>query len=197
MEMKSLPPWSKVLMALAVVGALVGSQYVAPPLNFKESKKEIAALSQKLEQKQAEIRKGRLARAKLEELQRDIASLEQKLADLKQILPTTAEMGDLLKWINSLADQTNLELVNFTPTAQADQEFLREQPITMEVLGNYHQLGLFFDRISKYVRIINVENVRIQPNKNKKARATIHANFIAKTFVYKEEALPKGTGGGA
>ncbi len=197
MEMKNLPPWSKALVAFIVVGAIVGSQFVLPPLNFKQSRKEIAQLSQKLEQKQAEIRKGRLARAKLEELQRDIAALEQKLADLKQILPTTAEMGDLLKWINSLADQTNLELVNFTPSAQADQEFLREQPITMEVLGNYHQLGLFFDRISKYVRIINVENVKIQPNRDRKVHATIRASFIAKTFIYKDEPQAKGSGGGA
>ena len=69
----------------------------------------------------------------------------------------------------------------------------------MQVVGNYHQLGLFYDRISKYARIINVEDVRINPNMDRKVKATIRADFVAKTYIYKEEkaAPQKGPGGGA
>jgi type IV pilus assembly protein PilO len=195
MTLKNLPPWTQLAIAAGFSAAIVLSQYKLPPGDFSKKGKQIEQLSETLESKQAEIRKGRLALAKLEELQRDIASLERKLSDLRQILPTAPEMGDLLKWIKSLSDQTNLELQIFNPMPMADQEFLREQPITMEVIGNYHQLGLFFDRISKYARIINVENVRIGPNSDRAVRATIKAGFVAKTFIYKDEA-PKEEGAG-
>ncbi len=195
LSMKNMPPWTQLVFAAAFSAAVVLSQFKFPPGEFVKKQQEIKKLETTLESKQAEIRKGRAAVAKLEELQRDIVSLERKLEDLKQILPTAPEMGDLLKWIKSLSDQTNLELQTFVPLALTDQEFLREQPITMEVIGNYHQLGLFFDRISKYARIINVENVRMAPNPDRQIRATIRADFVAKTFIYRDE--PKGPGGGA
>lgn len=188
MNLKTMSPASKIGMAIAIGAALVLSQYKMAPADLSTKGKKIASLSEQLEKKEAEIRKGKQAYARLEELQRDIAGLERKLADLRQILPTQPEMGDLLKWIKSLADQTNLDLRVFNPQALAEQEFLREQPVKMEVVGNYHQLGLFYDRVSKYARIINVEDVKMQPNSDKTFRATIRATFTAKTYIYREEA---------
>lgn len=195
LTMGKMPAWGQPVAAAVFAAGLFLVQYKLPPGSFSEKKQMIGELQQNLDAKQAEIRKGEIALAKLEELQRDIAALEVKLEDLKQILPTAPEMGDLLKWIKSLADQTNLELQTFKPEALADQEFLREQPVTMQVIGNYHQLGLFYDRISKYARIINVENVKMSRNTDRTVRATIRADFVAKTFIYKDEAAGKPGGG--
>ncbi|MFN7966918.1 MAG: type 4a pilus biogenesis protein PilO [Acidobacteriota bacterium] len=188
MNLKNLPPMGQLGAALAVGVGLIFLQFKMAPADLSAKQSKVAALADQLEKKEAEIRKGKQAYAKLEELQRDIAGLERKLTDLRQILPTQPEMGDLLKWIKSLADQTNLDLRVFNPQSLAEQEFLREQPIKMEVIGNYHQLGLFFDRVSKYARIINVEDVKMQPNSDKTVRATIKATFTAKTYIYREEA---------
>jgi type IV pilus assembly protein PilO len=193
MNLKSLPPMGQLGLALAAGVGLIFLQFKMAPADLSAKQSKVAALSEQLEKKEAEIRKGKQAYAKLEELQRDIAGLERKLADLRQILPTQPEMGDLLKWIKSLADQTNLDLRVFNPQSLAEQEFLREQPIKMEVIGNYHQLGLFFDRVSKYARIINVEDVKMQPNSEKTIRATIKATFTAKTYIYREEADQQAT----
>jgi type IV pilus assembly protein PilO len=194
MDLKNLPWWGQALLALAFCGALVFSQYKMAPLNLGAKQRRIENLESKLAQTQAQIHKGRQAQAKLDELQRDIAALERKLTDLRQILPTEPELGDLLKWIKSLADQTNLELEIFNPQSLTDVEFLREQPIQMQVAGTYHQLGMFFDRISKYARIINVENVNVSPAGRGTARATIGATFTAKTFIYREQAAASGGG---
>jgi len=187
MTFKSLPWWGQLGLAAAGAGLIVFSQYKWAPANLSAQTAEIVRLKESLDKKDAEIAKGKQALAKQEELARDIASLERKLADLRQILPTQPELGDLLKWIKALADQTNLELRVFGPGSAQDQEFLREQPIRMEVHGNYHQLGMFFDRVSKYARIINVENVKITPNNDRKVRATIVSSFVAKTYVFRDE----------
>ncbi|RMG49069.1 MAG: hypothetical protein D6718_00435 [Acidobacteria bacterium] len=199
MDLKKLPWWGQIAAALgvAVVVWWFGNNFAPTELNKKAQK--IARLEETLEQKQAEIRRARRAAAQLDELQREIADLELKLADLKQILPTQPELGDLLKWIKSLADQTNLDLRVFNPQSMTEQEFLREQPIRMQVRGNYHQLGLFFDRISKYARIINVEDVKIEPNRTRNSNATIQATFIAKTYIFKnlDEDKDASRGGAA
>jgi type IV pilus assembly protein PilO len=188
MNFKKLPPMGQIGLAAAIGAGLIFLQFKMAPADLSAKQRKVATLAEQLEKKEAEIRKGKQAYAKLEELQRDIAGLERKLTDLRQILPTQPEMGDLLKWIKSLADQTNLDLRIFNPQSLAEQEFLREQPIKMEVVGNYHQLGLFFDRVSKYARIINVEDVKMIPNSDKTTRATIKATFTAKTYIYREEA---------
>lgn len=197
MNLKNLPWWGHVAIGAVVALGIwwIGHNVAPADLNEKIAQKE--NLEQELEKKQAEIRKAKQAVAKLDELEREIADLELKLADLKQILPTTAEMGDLLKWIKALADQTNLDLRVFNPQGPRDQEFLREQPIDMEVYGNYHQLGMFFDRVSKYARIINVEKVRVEPNRDRDSRSTIQSKFVAKTYIYKETEAEQAQGGDA
>lgn len=193
MDFKKLPWWGQIAIAAGISLFVLWFGYNFAPGNIKKKNRRVAGLEDQLEKRQAEIRKAKQAVAKLDELEREIADLELKLTDLRQILPTGPELGDLLKWIKSLADQTNLDLRVFNPQAPKTQEFLQEQPIGMQVKGNYHQLGLFFDRISKYSRIINVENVNVRPNDDRKVRATIDAGFVAKTFIYNEGA----DGGGA
>ena len=64
-------------------------------------------------------------------------------------------------------------------------EFYEEFPIEMQVVGRYHDLGIFLDRVSKYSRIINVDNLRIGSG-NEPGR-TIQASLTATTFVYNDE----------
>jgi len=197
MSLKNMPWWGHLVLAVVVGGLLVWLQYSMAPANLSKKQKKVAGLTAELEQKEANIRKGKLALAKLDELERDIAALELKLADLKAILPTEPELGDLLKWIKSLADQANLDLRVFNPQPLQAQELLKEQPIRMDVLGTYHQLGMFFDRVSKHARIINVEGVRINPNTDRTVRgATVASSFTAKTYIFREDAAEDAAEGG-
>jgi len=71
-------------------------------------------------------------------------------------------------------------------------EFYKEFPIQMEIEGDYHDLGVFFDRISKYSRIINVSNVVITA-KNQ-GKGSIASNFTATTFVYDDKGAQQQGG---
>jgi len=57
----------------------------------------------------------------------------------------------------------------------------------MDVVGRYHDLGIFLDRVSKYSRIINVDNLRMGNNQGG-GEKTIRASFTATTFVYDDKA---------
>lgn len=199
MNLKTMPMGAQLACAFVATAAVVASQFFWAPGEFNKKAATINELQQTLEAKNAQVRKGELAVKRLDELQRDIASLERKLADLRQILPPTPDMGDLLKWVKSLSDQTNLELISFHPAPLTDREFLKEVPIRLHVIGNYHQFGLFFDRVSKYQRIINIEQLSMGHYNGKTFRATVEADFLAKTYVYKEDekAEKKPAGGGA
>jgi type IV pilus assembly protein PilO len=184
MEFKNLPFWGQVAVVAGLCVGVVCMGYWAYP-DFSAMHEQNLADAKRLEELQTEIRRGAAIEAKLPEFEREIANLQKKLEDLLQILPTEPETGELLKWVKNLTDQSNLDLQRFDPGALRPVEFYREFPINMDVVGDYHDLGVFFDRISKYSRIINVDNVQISANSS--GRGSIRSTFTATTFVYDEK----------
>ena len=89
----------------------------------------------------------------------------------------------MLAWIKNVGDQSNLDLKSFAPSGLKLVEFYNEFPIQMDVVGRYHDLGLFLDRVSKYSRIINVDKLKINSVRGQGDK-TIRATFTATTFVY-------------
>ena len=183
--LEKLPFYGQVLVFAALaLGIVVIAYFVFP--NMKTMQAEIDTMQGDLAEKQREISDGQAIEARLPEFEREIESLTQKLGDVQQILPTGRETGDLLRWIKNLGDQSNLDLKSFSPGGLRPVEFYKEFPIEMNVTGTYHDLGLFLDRVSKYQRIINVDNLRMTKATGGRGK-TIQASFTATTFVYDEE----------
>jgi type IV pilus assembly protein PilO len=143
---------------------------------------------------EGKIREGQAIEQKLPEFEREVTGLRRRLGDIQQILPTGPETGDLLRWIKNLADQSNLELKSFGPGTMRPVEFYKEFPIEMNVVGRYHDLGIFLDRVSKYSRIINVDNLRMAANPGG-GEKSIRSSFTATTFVYDEGSEKTQEGG--
>ena len=188
--LEKLPFYGQALLFAGLSVAIVIAAYTIYP-DLGRMKAQIAELDGKLADKQREINKGRAIEQRLPEFEQEIANLKLKLEDVQQILPTDRETGDLLRWIKSLGDQSNLDLKSFAPGGLKPAEFYDEFPIEMQVVGRYHDLGLFLDRVSKYSRIINVDNLRI--GGSRETGKSINASFTATTFVYSESREKGGS----
>jgi type IV pilus assembly protein PilO len=180
-----LPFWGQVLVFFCMAALIVVIAYFFFP-NLAAKDHKIEGFKNEYAEMERKILEGRAIEQKLPEFEREIANLERKLGDIQQILPSTPETGDLLRWIKNLADQSNLDLKSFVPGGMQPGEFYKKFPIQMEVVGRYHDLGIFMDRISKYSRIINVDNLVMNPNPGGGDK-TIRASFTATTFVYDEK----------
>ena len=154
---------------------------------FVEMQKKTETMQSQLSDLEREIRQGQAIEAKLPEFEAEIASLQAKLGDLLLILPSEPEAGELLRWVKNLADQSNLELQVWSPGELKQVEFYKEYPVKMNIEGTYHNLGMFFDRISKYSRIININGVDIARLGRNHPTRTIKSSFTATTFVYDDQ----------
>jgi type IV pilus assembly protein PilO len=184
--LEKLPFWGQVLLMAVLAAGLVGIAYFLYP-NLKEKGEEIQTIRGELQEMNAKILEGRAIEQKLPEFEQEVASLQRKLGDIQQILPTDTETGDLLRWIKNMSDQSNLGLKVFAPGSLKPVDFYKEFPIDMDVVGRYHDLGIFLDRVSKYSRIINVDNLRMTAFQGGGDK-TIRASFTATTFVYDDKA---------
>jgi type IV pilus assembly protein PilO len=153
---------------------------------FKPKQQEIAAKKVELEGLKQEIAKGRAAERKLAQFREEVKRLELELAKLLQILPSKRNTEELIKRIETLTRQGDFTLLKFTPGEFVQKDFYAEWPIDIQIQGTYHNLALFFDRMSRFSRIINVEDMSIKALDNVPGKS-IAANFIAKTFIYTGE----------
>jgi type IV pilus assembly protein PilO len=76
-------------------------------------------------------------------------------------------------------------------------EYYQEWPINVDVEGTYHNLGLFFDRVSRLSRLVNVGNVRVRSQQNPRPSNTIAVSCVATTFVYVEPSPAPPAAGAA
>lgn len=156
---------------------------------------QLAAGEQQIAELQTKIQEGRAAKQQLPKFRDEVHGLEMELDKLLRILPARRNTPDLLRRIRSLAEQGDFTLRRFTPGQLSDREFFSEWPIAVNVEGGYHNLALFFDRISRFSRIINIEDLNITALPGPKGTHTLSASFNAKTFVYKEsEPVPPPAG---
>lgn len=178
-------PWYIGLAAGLIAGLLlfaVAYWRVVQPLND-----EYEAEEAKLAELQTKIQEGRAARQELPKFREEVRQLELELDKLLRILPARRNTPDLMRRIRSLTEQGDFALKSFTPGSFTDQEFFSEWPIRIELEGTYHNLALFFDRVSRFSRIINIEDLEITARTGKTTGSiTIGARFAAKTFIYKE-----------
>jgi type IV pilus assembly protein PilO len=176
--------WSVALALGLTFGlALAGAVHYAWLRGLNE---EIKVKRTQLEGLQQEIQKGRAAERKLAQFREEIKRLEIDLSKLLQILPSKRNTEDLIKRIETLTRQGDFTLKRFTPGEFANKDFYSEWPIDIQLEGTYHNLALFFDRMSRFSRIINVEEMKIGAL-NDPTGKSIAANFTAKTFIYTAE----------
>jgi type IV pilus assembly protein PilO len=141
-----------------------------------------------------DITKGIATARRLGEFQDEVTGLEHRLDSLKNVLPEQKDVADVLRRIQGLATQSNLTLVRFTPAAQKQQPLYLEVPYRITALGSYHNLGLFFDRVSKFPRIINVGDISITASARQETNTTVVADLTATTFVLQEAGGRGGRG---
>ena len=144
------------------------------------------------------ISRGQATARQLPEFRKQIQDLEYRLEALKPILPDERDVGDLLRRVQTLATQSNLQIRGFKPQAIATKELHAEWPISLELEGNYHNLGLFLDRVSKFPRIINIGSLTMTANEAPTPSQSMAISCTATTFVLVEPPppLPEGAAKG-
>ncbi len=159
--------------------------FVHMPLTteIKQLEKDIAGLQTTIAANDAKIKK-------LDELRAEVKSLQEALNLLTKQMPTGTEVSTLLGEIQKLVSQSGLTLKVWRPGQKktAANGLYDEIPITIEITGSYHDLALFFDRVSKLTRIVNMLNLRMSGAKmNKSGGVEIKINCTAMTFAAVEK----------
>lgn len=180
-------PWYVAASIAAVLA--IGIVFLGKYMKLDDMDKKIQSQNTNLQGLEKQISEGRAAQASLPQFREEVRRLELELEKLLRILPTRKNMDDLLRRIRALTEQGNFALLRVTPKGFVRKDFYSEWPISVQLDGAYHNLALLFDRVSRFSRIINVQNLDVKAKTTDSH--TIAARFDILTFLY-NETTPEG-----
>ncbi|WP_251977079.1 type IV pilus inner membrane component PilO [Salinicola avicenniae] len=123
-------------------------------------------------------------------MERQMAELDQRMQQVLRMLPGDAEVPALLDAISDAAREQQLDIDSITLRPAVTRDFYLEQPFDIEVRGGYHQIAAFLARVAAMPRIVTLHDFTLKPAAN-----GLHLSMLAKTYRYRDEALPGATGG--
>jgi type IV pilus assembly protein PilO len=194
--LNKMPWYGQILLFGVLAGAtLYGFDY----FYAADARVKLQGKEQELSAVRERVARGQAIAAQLPQFQAKVADLETRLEVLKTQLPEQRDVGEMLRRVQTLATQSNLVVKTFRPQALKQKELHTEWPMLLEFDGTYHDLGLFFDRVSKVPRIINISDIGIHAQDAKtqaEQGKTVAASVIATAFVLVDKP-PAGAKPGA
>jgi type IV pilus assembly protein PilO len=144
----------------------------------------------------ADVAKGLATANQLSQFRSQVDDLQTRLASLSAVLPNEKDAGDFLRQLQIVATQSNLTIKSFKPGATVTEQLHADWPIALELDGTYHNLAIFFDRVGKFPRIVNISGLEVKAKDKPDANSTITAKCVATTFVLLDPAeVAAGKGG--
>ena len=189
-SIQKLPKSKKILLLVVILVVLAGA-YIY--FLYMPEKRELDTLNTKFNALAIQLQESKNIHHNLEKFEAEVNELNAKLAEVRTQLPDEKEIPELLKTVSTLGKESNLEFTLFRPKPEEPQQFYANVPIDLAVIGHYHDLGLFFDKVSKLPRIINVVNFNMSRTKEVKGKGevkddtAIRASCLLTTYRFVEQ----------
>lgn len=185
--LNKIPPKQRyLLIVLAVlVAGYTYFYFLLQPLyeNKVQLDRKLADLGPQIAVKQQianEIQKGK----------QEISLLKSNLELALTKLPDQKEIPSLLAAISESGKDQGLDFLLFEPAPPVQKEFYMEIPVKITVVGYFHNTVMFFEKIAKLSRIVNITDINMINSKIKGDSALLNTSCIIQTYMFNEKAAP-------
>lgn len=185
--LQKIPPKQRYLLIGLVVLA-VGYAYfffLFQPVYERKSEldKKLDQLSQQIAIKQQvanEIQKGK----------KEISLLKSNLELALTKLPDQKEIPSLLAAISESGKDQGLDFLLFEPSPPVQKEFYMEIPVKITILGHFHNTVLFFEKIARLSRIVNIADINMVNSRSRGELVQLSTSCTIQTYMFNEKAAP-------
>lgn len=92
--------------------------------------------------------------ANLEAYETQLEEMQELLETMFRQLPSKTEMDKLLVDVSQTALGAGIDVQLFQPNAEGFHDFYAERPISVRMLGDYHQFGEFVSGVASLPRVV-------------------------------------------
>ena len=167
---------------LAGIGALICVGYYTAL--YQDSSQELTRLRGEEANLQRKLSEVRLIAGNITAFKTEIEGLEIKLKKALRQLPNEKQLEVLLTDISNLGKTAGVEILSFKREEEIFHDFYAEVPIAIQLDGEYHDIGKFFELLSKLKRIVNMGSLKISVSKESIDSTRLKVTGVATTFRF-------------
>lgn len=191
------PAWKKLTAMIIVCLAVAASYYFLPGVGIKAQQATLTGLKNEYAQLERKVSENKAIADNLPRVKEEVRRLDAQLERAKKKLPDKDEIPLVLKTVSELGKEAGLEFLLFRPGKQVPKDFYAEVPLELGILGRYHDLAIFFDKVGKLSRIVTIEDInfgKAVPNDEGGMELTVSCRAV--TFKFVEQPPEPGKKGG-
>ncbi len=166
----------KIIFFLVLIGILyIGYQYMIKPAN-----RHLAEARQRTEEKIDKLEQFERASSAAQDLGQQLQTLEESIAFFESKLPSSVEIDKVLQDVTVIAQRQGLSSRTFQTLDRSNNSGYIEQPLKMELEGDFHSFYSFLLQLEQLPRIMKISQLDLQKSRHEEGQ--ISADFIVSIF---------------
>jgi type IV pilus assembly protein PilO len=149
---------------------------------------KIGNLEKQLQQVQRELAVAKKNASELNDWRNKMKQKEAQYKTVTRALPEKEEIPTLLAGISQAGRDAGLDFLLFQPKPESAKGFYAEIPVDITVSGTYHQVAVFFDKVSNLPRIVNIRDIKMAPAASKESGGILSTSCQAVTYKFIENS---------
>ena len=166
----------KAAFFILLVGvAAAGYQYMIKPAN-----RNLAEVKGRVEAKLAQLAKFQKATAAAEDMTKQLEQLQEAIEFFESKLPPKSKIHEVLEQVTVIAQKQGLKPKTIRTLKRKDNSGYIEQPLKMELEGNFSSFYSFLLELEKLPRIMKIRELGLDKHADRDGQ--IAADFIVSIF---------------
>jgi len=212
-DIKRMPPKRKALI-VCIIYLLLGGAYFS--LFMLSSIQEKGARETRLSEVETQVMEKERIAAQKGKYAKEVNALRETLKVALAKLPDQREIPGLLYAVAQEGKDSGIDFLLFEPKQsekkpqdkqqagakpsdtkkQPEETFYEEIPVKVTVNGGFHSTVIFFEKVAKLPRIINIEDISMSQGKEIKGLGRfINTSCVIKTYMFVEKLDEKKVDG--
>ncbi len=174
-----------------VVALLAGGYYYFFYSDMQDEEAQLQQDKARLEKEKHEYEK---RKQEYLAFRNEVNALLEEQKELLRVLPKADDIEQFIENVQAQIELSGLSKVESVRGAAQPVEMYVKIPIKMSLTGTYHQINRFFKQVGDLKRIVNIEDLSLEPvsfGVTPEQPNPLKANFTATTFMFTDK------GGGA
>ncbi|MHC4476846.1 MAG: type IV pilus inner membrane component PilO [Planctomycetota bacterium] len=159
---------------------LVGVACIAYQFMIKPANKHLAEQKSELEGKLAKLGEFEQASSAAEGMNKQLEQLTEAVEFFESKLPPTSEIDKVLRDVTVISEKQGLKPKTIRTLKGKDNSGYVEQPIRMELVGNFKSFYSFLLELEKLPRIMKIRELEVEKHKQQEGQIT--ADFTVSIF---------------
>ena len=180
-QLAKVPKQARLGIVLAIPLAVMAGYYF---MSYQAANDRVNQVRSEAQQLQAKLNKVRVVAQNLGEFEQEVAELERELTRALKQLPNRKQFEDLLQDISTAGKKVGVSIKSIERAPEVKRNFYAEVPFKIELEGSFHNLTMFFERVSKLPRIVNIGALEVSVADENSKRTELRVKGTATTFRF-------------